>query len=580
MRAFCVLLAVLILGVGVQAQDDDYRLRVPTISEYIAGIPDFEQTDQELLFSNRIADAVEAAELEFLHRYEDSADFSELNNAFNKLKTPMFFAPTLDPMPVINYNQWIVRIIQAWLNENSTDLDTTSEFIFLDYSVNVSQRDFNNDGQHEWVLNVTKDADRAEYRNYVVVVSENNVYRTLEVPVPWRADGYSMESEPGGWFEELSFGDINGDNLSEWLFQLTTEYVGPGYSLIYRYVYVVGWRGNQLVSLAIVDDPVFRDLDGDGIDELVATDEKVDNWGCGIRAMTVIRWNGTRYEWQPYQEQLNCLARYAEEAMWNGDFATAVEFYNEFIQQHQAEFDLYITCAAFCGPGRDVVIFKYFQARRIIAYTLLGQSEHAQTLLNALKNMPEISDFSRALLDVNTINAETLCMAAYNYFAEDFHPELENYSEESIYGFLPGRIIEDISGQDLYYAGTHIDPNRAGCDIRLLGDEPTPIPTLTPTPYPTYPPPTPDTRPQNERWLSMQYVEAAYQTGDYELTLTIASQAVPRDEFDRLKWGYYRALALEALNRPDEALAEYIEIFQAAPESVWGQLAALHLEKI
>ncbi|MCA9903663.1 MAG: hypothetical protein KC547_07385, partial [Anaerolineae bacterium] len=41
---------------------------------------------------------------------------------------------------------------------------------------------------------------------------------------------------------------------------------------------------------------------------------------------------------------------------------------------------------------------------------------------------------------------------------------------------------------------------------------------------------------------------------------------------------YYRALALEALNRPDEALAEYVAIYEAAPESAWGMLAALHIE--
>jgi hypothetical protein len=40
----------------------------------------------------------------------------------------------------------------------------------------------------------------------------------------------------------------------------------------------------------------------------------------------------------------------------------------------------------------------------------------------------------------------------------------------------------------------------------------------------------------------------------------------------------YRSLALEALNRLDEALAEYMSIYEGAPESAWGRLAALHLE--
>jgi hypothetical protein len=43
---------------------------------------------------------------------------------------------------------------------------------------------------------------------------------------------------------------------------------------------------------------------------------------------------------------------------------------------------------------------------------------------------------------------------------------------------------------------------------------------------------------------------------------------------------YHRALALEARNRPEEALLEYVGIYESAPESAWGILAALHLERI
>ncbi|MBZ0310371.1 MAG: hypothetical protein K8I82_30195 [Anaerolineae bacterium] len=42
---------------------------------------------------------------------------------------------------------------------------------------------------------------------------------------------------------------------------------------------------------------------------------------------------------------------------------------------------------------------------------------------------------------------------------------------------------------------------------------------------------------------------------------------------------YWKALILQAANRPDEALAEYVTIYEAAPESAWGMLAALHIEK-
>ena len=45
-----------------------------------------------------------------------------------------------------------------------------------------------------------------------------------------------------------------------------------------------------------------------------------------------------------------------------------------------------------------------------------------------------------------------------------------------------------------------------------------------------------------------------------------------------LRWRYLAALTFEALDRTDEALAEYIAIYEAAPDSAWGTLAALHFE--
>ena len=42
--------------------------------------------------------------------------------------------------------------------------------------------------------------------------------------------------------------------------------------------------------------------------------------------------------------------------------------------------------------------------------------------------------------------------------------------------------------------------------------------------------------------------------------------------------GYWKAELLREADRPDEALAEYITIYESAPESAWGMLAGLHLD--
>lgn len=43
----------------------------------------------------------------------------------------------------------------------------------------------------------------------------------------------------------------------------------------------------------------------------------------------------------------------------------------------------------------------------------------------------------------------------------------------------------------------------------------------------------------------------------------------------QIRAGYYRGLALLYLDRPDEALAQFIEVGENSPDSIWGQLAGL-----
>jgi tetratricopeptide (TPR) repeat protein len=99
-----------------------------------------------------------------------------------------------------------------------------------------------------------------------------------------------------------------------------------------------------------------------------------------------------------------------------------------------------------------------------------------------------------------------------------------------------------------------------------------------------YPPqvtplPTPEPKYQN-------YAEAI-NMGDFQAALDLIDENAAgnadyyRDNPDSLySYQYNRGYILEMLDRPDEALTEYIAIYEAAPESGWGMLAALHLERI
>jgi len=80
-------------------------------------------------------------------------------------------------------------------------------------------------------------------------------------------------------------------------------------------------------------------------------------------------------------------------------------------------------------------------------------------------------------------------------------------------------------------------------------------------------------------------LRAAFGAGNYESVIDIVDAAFAAEPERNAVWfepafRYYRAMALEALGRQDDALAEYVTIFEAAPESSWGILAALHLDVV
>ena len=73
------------------------------------------------------------------------------------------------------------------------------------------------------------------------------------------------------------------------------------------------------------------------------------------------------------------------------------------------------------------------------------------------------------------------------------------------------------------------------------------------------------------------------QTGTDALAMFDATLANPPEDAEPLfltAIHYYRALTLEELDRSEEALAEYVAIYEGAPESAWGMLAALHFERV
>ncbi len=115
------------------------------------------------------------------------------------------------------------------------------------------------------------------------------------------------------------------------------------------------------------------------------------------------------------------------------------------------------------------------------------------------------------------------------------------------------------SEEQATYIDNHISPTETPQTTATLE------PTATPRPYPQY-----------------FSVLAAFNQSDFNAVVGMPPQTFildkDREANDQLGDFYLRALALESLNRPAEALAEYVAIYTTAPDSAWGKLAALHLE--
>ena len=115
----------------------------------------------------------------------------------------------------------------------------------------------------------------------------------------------------------------------------------------------------------------------------------------------------------------------------------------------------------------------------------------------------------------------------------------------------------------------------------VLTPQPTIPPlTLIPTTVPVFEEP-----PLRRTWYlgGQSLIEArkVFARRDFVEALLIVDEAFTdenKDETLTPAFQYYRALTLEALNRPDEALTIYIELYQSMSDTAWGMLANLHLE--
>lgn len=481
----------------VRAQGDEYRLRQPSLAETVQRMLEIGRSTLNLEnppFFNPTT-VFEMSALLF-HDYDQLVEVpsTDLLALYDVLSIGD---------GVYARDKWGQAIIHSWLNENQPDLGKVRRLTFADFVIEVISRDFNGDGQNEYLLDVTKGGvvDRAscwyeaELVDYLIVQQDADQYRFIDHPVPFGTlpIGGSLSTYGKAHMMEIGFEDINADGLPEWQVLRGGETAGDprvGYINIGN-LYVLAWRDGQMVDLAAdsaageysrsltdyTEDEgtcfsphprdirwEFSNIDNDPALEIVQRQTYLDNWYCESVETKVLNWDAVadRYRLQTTEkgfaaETRQCAQRQAEEAIWAGSYAQAIALYRSgstlpapvpsYLTDDNGEInDEWIQDAERTLARLD----EYGQLRLALAYILTDQPEKARITLANLPDGAFISSrmkvFATLLRDHRESPARA-CLAAYNLFATSY-PSL-----------LLGLTLEQEFFVDPEYA-----PERIGCD--------------------------------------------------------------------------------------------------------------------
>jgi len=494
-RFICLLLLVCGFTFSTNAQDEaaKYKLRDPSAAEYMDGI--LSTMSVPLNFADPLFPQILGDILLREYPHLENEKWGTLLKVYDWLGVG---ESTLSVF--YNRDVWNTNIIHSWLRENQIDLSKTKQFKFADYDIRVTPRDFDGNGENEYLLDVVKGATKkinrnvcnydAEYVDYLVVQQNKGDYSiTRPSSLPWHgAPGGGPIWLGQGGAAEIRFADINADGLPEWVVADGGEVGGgPGNYETAGELYIFSWYEGQLVDLTPKrggkdwkpdQSPVYYEDSGGGCStistniswdfvnvdhdpalEILQHQIYADNWSCDSVITKQFDWDADkgRYVYarndQAFGDTQNCTQRLAEETMWKGDFAKAVSLFQKALTLPQRE----VAPSAKQYTQKLVQLNQYLRARLALAYILTQQPEKALPLITVLQTETFTDEANFLLVDAlakHVDNPFASCVAAYNVFAKTYPMNL--------YGIT----VEQYTGRDRPYL-----PKNMGCDApKMIGD--------------------------------------------------------------------------------------------------------------
>lgn len=447
---FCFLLLTLS---NAAAQDTPYHLVTPTANDYYNALIKYGHLISEPESPDYFQ--IEAISKVLFALYPEPLSV-DLDTQYDTYSVLQIGEADFQPRDV-----WLKRMVAAWLYENDIDLSTIADAKVKDINIRVIPRDFDGDNQDEYLLDVMKGEvinrnqclDDTEVAAYYLVDPTRDGYQFIDTGLPWKGS-YMLNPQFAtsvGGLVEVFFGDINADSLPEWVLLNGGEPTGNGSQGFYNYgkLYVLGWRDSSLkhfAEIAYITDMTrcyygpysptiswkFITGDEDNQPRILLHEKEWDNWDCIWIRTESYEWNLAAEEYvqrsveKTYAEDsTGCQQRYAEEAMWSGNYPEAVRHYVQALELMPVppELDHYADGGLFTyGYDR----YQYLRIRAALAYLLTGQINQAKALLQILQLETfyayELQIYAEMLLQLanNQTTPLQVCMASFRLMIE--HP--------------------------------------------------------------------------------------------------------------------------------------------------------------
>jgi hypothetical protein len=619
MRLNVILFSLLMIVSASQAQSDlPYQLRVPTAEEYIAAMPALlYQSETDYYRNEDQPQVVEFKEIVWQQLMDYGIPLEDYSyDVISTLYLPYTNDRYLISSPFSHVEELNTALIQAWLRENPINLDTFDANHPLQIGPNtitVIPRDFNGDGQHEWILDVKQDVLYA--RKEVVMHMGDGHYQLIETPLPWFGCCTAYRPTWSGLDEEIAFEDLNQDGLPEWVIA-----IGEINSKNHGFLYILQWQDGRLVDLtengrivyiasAENGSPRFphggtvtlKDVDGNGtIDIQFVQKQEYDNWGCTWTQTQNYGWQESRYglleETREYDPVIGCAWREAETAMWQHDYDTAI-----------TEYKRAATLPYVSSPTNDA-LHEYTRVRLALAYVLSHRPEDARNTLQDLTaggiTSTTVQQMASLLVQmIETASDAEICQAMYDVWQgyvdtakELYEGYTQQYPNEPIYVNYRDVIdldeayvgyIKENDPTPNYHGLPIPQPEKAGCDISFYGGQISEqgygFRALPQAPPMTMATPGVDlvhTIPLG--WGNVWNAYYQHQTARFLVLSRFYMMQIQQGIATGDEWEarYLFATALRLNNRPDEALEQYVYLYEHSTRESWRQLAGLYLTPI